>query len=62
MKQTHGGKRKGAGRPAGSYRGRTAVSTSITLNADMLAAIDQRRADMPRSQWIRKIIEAIFKN
>ena len=55
-KTTHGGKRKGAGRPAGSGKGRTVKTGSINLPPDLWAKLDALRGEKSRSAWIAERI------
>lgn len=53
----HGGKRKGAGRPKGSGKGRTVVTSSINLKPEIWAKLDKLRGDLSRSAWISERIK-----
>jgi hypothetical protein len=55
-KPTHGGARKGAGRPAGTGTGRTAVTRSVSMSAEAWAKLDAacKKADLSRGAYIAK--------
>ena len=52
-----GGKRKGAGRPKGSGKGRTVKTSSINLTPALWAKLDELRGDKSRSEWIAEEIK-----
>lgn len=52
----HGGKRKGAGRPKGSGKGRTVKTSSINLPPAVWDRLDALRGQDSRSKWITKMI------
>jgi len=47
-----GGKRKGAGRPKGSGKGRTVKTSSINLPPALWDKLDEVRGGKTRSAWI----------
>jgi hypothetical protein len=53
---THGGSRKGAGRPKGakgkSAKGRTAVTKSVSMPAEVWRNLDVQRGTMSRGKFI----------
>jgi hypothetical protein len=51
-KKPHGGKRKGAGRKAGSGKGRIAVAKTITMHPDSWEKVERDRGVMPRGKYI----------
>jgi hypothetical protein len=51
-KKSHGGPRKGAGRKAGSGKGRTAVTRSVSMQPESWAKLDRARGDTPRGKYI----------
>jgi hypothetical protein len=53
----HGGKRKGAGRPKGSGKGRTVKTSSINLPPAVWERLDALRGQDSRSKWITKMIK-----
>jgi len=56
-KENRGGKRKGAGRPKGSGKGRTVKTSSINLRPDLWAKLDELRRNQSRSKFISEMIE-----
>jgi hypothetical protein len=48
----HGGKRKGAGRPPGSGKGRTVETRSISMPPEAWAKLDQLRAEQSRGAFL----------
>lgn len=52
----HGGRRKGAGRPAGkksaNARGRTAVTRSVSMQPESWQKLDRDRGDLSRGKYI----------
>jgi hypothetical protein len=55
MKQkptTHGGPRKGAGRKAGSGKGRTYVSKTVAMSEKTWQKLDRQRGTMSRGKFI----------
>lgn len=57
----HGGKRKGAGRPPGSGKGRTVKTGSINLPPDLWTKLDALRGKKTRSAWIAEKIRRARK-
>lgn len=57
---THGGQRKGAGRPAGkksaNAKGRTAVTRSVSMQPESWAKLDRQRGTMSRGKYIESKI------
>ena len=57
---THGGPRKGAGRPAGkksaNAKGRTAVTRSVSMQPESWAKLDRQRGSMSRGKFIESLI------
>jgi len=53
----HGGKRKGAGRPKGSGKGRTVKTSSINLPPAVWDRLDALRGQDSRSKWITNMIK-----
>ena len=49
---THGGARKGAGRPEGTGTGRKSATKSITMTIKAWEKIDARRGDQTRGAYI----------
>jgi hypothetical protein len=53
---THGGPRKGSGRPKGAKsknaKGRTAVTRSVSMQPESWAKLDRARGDTPRGKYI----------
>lgn len=49
---THGGSRKGAGRKAGSGKGRKYVSKTIAMQPESWAKLDRQRGTMSRGKYI----------
>jgi hypothetical protein len=53
---THGGPRKGAGRPAGkksaNAKGRTAVTRSVSMQPESWQKLDRDRGDQSRGKYI----------
>jgi len=47
-----GGKRRNAGRPKGTVKGRTVETRSISLPPETWQAIDAARGSAPRGKWI----------
>jgi len=54
--KTHGGARKGAGRPKGSGKGRTVKTSSINLPPSVWEKLDAIRGEQSRSRWIGQMI------
>lgn len=50
-----GGKRRGAGRPKGTLRGRDAKSVTVSMAARDWALIDKMRGTLPRGKYLAKI-------
>lgn len=48
----HGGQRKGAGRKAGSGKGRTVISKTVAMTADSWARLDAVRGAMSRGKYL----------
>ena len=57
-----GGKRKGAGRPKGSGKGRTVKTSSINLTPALWAKLDAIRGNLSRSAWISEKIKRARKS
>jgi hypothetical protein len=57
-----GGKRKGAGRPLGSGKGRTVKTSSINLTPALWAKLDDLRGGISRSAWIAEKIQNQMKS
>jgi len=59
-KKTHGGPRKGAGRPVGkksaNAKGRTAVTRSVSMQPESWAKLDRQRGDLSRGKYIESKI------
>ena len=59
---THGGPRKGAGRPKGkksaNAKGRTAVTRSVSMQPESWAKLDRLRGSMSRGKFIESMIPA----
>jgi hypothetical protein len=57
---THGGPRKGAGRPQGkksaNAKGRTAVTRSVSMQPESWAKLDRARGDQSRGKYIESIL------
>lgn len=53
-KPTHGGPREGAGRPAGTGAGRTAVTRSVSMSESAWKKLDALRGDLSRGAYIAK--------
>jgi hypothetical protein len=53
---THGGPRKGSGRPKGAKsknaKGRTAVTRSVSMQPESWAKLDRQRGDQSRGKFI----------
>ena len=49
---THGGPRKGAGRKAGSGKGRTYVSKTVAMQPESWRKLDLQRGTMSRGKFI----------
>lgn len=56
---THGGARKGAGRPKGSGKGRTVKTSSISMKPAVWDKIDQLKGQQSRSGFISDIINRL---
>jgi hypothetical protein len=60
---THGGPRKGAGRPKGkksaSAKGRTAVTRSVSMQPESWAKLDRLRGTMSRGKFIEGMLPTI---
>lgn len=52
MTSKRGGARKGAGRKAGSGKGRTVISKTIAMTKNSWQALDTARGDTPRGKYI----------
>ncbi len=56
LNSTHGGRRKGAGRPKGrkskNAKGRTAVTRSISMKLESWAKLDSQRGTISRGKFI----------
>ena len=59
---THGGPRKGAGRPKGkksaNAKGRTAVTRSVSMQPESWAKLDRQRGTMSRGKFIESLLPA----
>lgn len=59
---THGGPRKGSGRPKGAKsknaKGRTAVTRSVSMQPESWAKLDRQRGDQSRGKYIESILPA----
>ena len=53
---THGGKRKGAGRKAGTGKGRTRILKSVTMTQEEWDRLDDRRGVKTRGEYIAERI------
>jgi hypothetical protein len=57
---THGGPRKGAGRPQGkksaNAKGRTAVTRSVSMQPESWAKLDRLRGTMSRGKFIESML------
>lgn len=53
-KHTHGGKRPGSGRPAGSGKGRTAITRSVSMSEGDWNKLDQARGTESRGAYIAR--------
>ena len=57
---THGGPRKGAGRPAGkksaNSKGRTSVTRSVSMQPESWANLDRQRGTMSRGKFIESLL------
>ena len=57
---THGGPRKGAGRPRGAKgknaKGRTAVTRSVSMQPESWAKLDRQRGDQSRGKFIESLL------
>jgi hypothetical protein len=51
-KKTHGGKRKGAGRPLGTGTGILRVTKSVSMRQADWDRLDKKRGDQPRGAFI----------
>ena len=60
-KPTHGGKRKGVGRPAGTGKGRTVVTRSVSMPPELWAALDRLRGEKSRGAFLAPIIKRLDK-
>jgi len=59
MSNDHGGKRKGAGRPAGTGKGRTVVTRSVSMPPELWAKVDRLRGEQSRGKWLGEKIKRI---
>jgi hypothetical protein len=61
-KPTHGGPRKGAGRPQGkksaNAKGRTAVTRSVSMQPESWDKLDRLRGTMSRGKFIESMLPA----
>ena len=59
-KPTHGGARKGAGRPKGkksaNAKSRTAVTRSVSMQPETWAKLDRARGDLSRGKFIESYL------
>ena len=53
---TRGGARKGAGRKAGSGKGRTYVSKTVAMSKESWAKLDRQRGTMSRGKFIESLL------
>jgi hypothetical protein len=57
---THGGPRKGSGRPKGAKsknaKGRTAVTRSVSMQPESWDKLDRARGDQSRGKYIESIL------
>lgn len=57
---THGGPRKGAGRPTGkksaTAKGRTALTRSVSMQPESWSKLDRQRGTMSRGKYIESKI------
>jgi hypothetical protein len=53
---THGGPRKGAGRPKGSGTGRKVISRSVTLTPALWAKLDELRGEKSRGAFLAGLL------
>lgn len=60
MVDQRGGKRKGAGRPKGTFRGVKTKTVSISMPKEKLDQIDRERGKMPRGKYLAKIHDEIL--
>ena len=58
--ERRGGKRKGAGRPPGTIKGRKAVSVTLSMTKQQWAEIDAMRGKIPRGKYLAKMHHEIF--
>lgn len=58
---THGGKRKGSGRPAGSGQGRTVVTRSVSMPPEMWDKLDRLRKDQSRGAYLAAKLKKMRK-
>lgn len=60
-KPTHGGPRKGAGRPKGkksaNAKGRTVITRSISMQPESWAKLDRQRGTMSRGKFIESMLQ-----
>ena len=60
---THGGPRKGAGRPQGkksaNAKGRTAITRSVSMQPESWAKLDRQRGTMSRGKFIESMLPAV---
>ena len=54
----HGGQRKGAGRKAGSGKGRKYVSKTVAMSQESWAKLDRQRGTMSRGKFIEALLPA----
>jgi hypothetical protein len=55
---THGGPRKGAGRKAGSGKGRTYVSKTVAMSEKTWQKLDRLRGTQSRGKFIESLLPA----
>jgi hypothetical protein len=55
---THGGPRKGAGRKAGSGKGRTYVSKTVAMSEKTWQNLDRLRGTQSRGKFIESLLPA----
>lgn len=58
--ERRGGKRRGAGRPQGTKKGRLAVSVSLSMTSQDWAEIEAMRGKTPRGKYLAKIHHELF--
>jgi hypothetical protein len=56
-----GGKRPGAGRPAGSGSGRNVITRSVSMLPESWEQLDHLRGDKSRGEWIAEKVKRSAK-